>query len=85
MGDGRDAGRKRIQDRYSTLASERYRTSNSVLPSPEFTEWPCLSLKHSSNGLARVTILELLREWVAGQYRSVLVLQGRLEQDSKTR
>jgi hypothetical protein len=68
-----------MQNRYDSF--ERLKD---FVPSAKITEGLCLFLKNGGNGLDRVTILELLGEWMSGQYYArlfLVVLYGSLEED----
>ena len=68
-----------MQNRY-----DRFEGLEDFVPSTKLTEGLCLFMKNGGNRLDRVTILELLGEWMSGQYYAglfLVVLYGSLEED----
>jgi len=77
------SGSKNAQNCYGILDG-----FHDSIASFKITEFSCLALKDSGNGLDGVTIVDLLGKWMFSQCytgRFFIVLQGRLEKLSKTR
>ena len=77
--DGVSGCRQFMQNRYDTFEGLQ-----NFVPSTKLTKGLCLLIKNGGNGLDRVTILELLGEWMSGQYYAGLffvVLYSSLEEE----
>jgi len=86
---------KSITSPRAVLAQRVYTTETTIerfhdfaITASEFGECSCLLLKHCGNRLDRVAILDFFGERMIGKCRAcllVVVLQGKLEEDSRTR
>ena len=86
---------KPIASPRAVLAQRVYSTETTIerfhdfaITASEFGECSCLLLKHCGNRLDRVAILDFFGERMIGKCRAcllVVVLQGKLEEDSRTR